>query len=38
MRRLTALSILSMLLLLLAAGGAWADGWNPQSGSQVASA
>jgi hypothetical protein len=27
MRRLTALSILSMLLL--SAGGAWADGWNP---------
>jgi hypothetical protein len=29
MRRLTAASVLSMLVLLLSAGGAWADGWNP---------
>ena len=29
MRRLTAASVLSMLVLLLSAGGASADGWNP---------
>ena len=29
MRKLTVASVLSMLVLLLAAGGASADGWNP---------